>query len=96
MIVREEKQSRNTWRTAIEARLITGKDGVVRGAVVKTSKGTLEKAVQHLFPFELSCDLNTHQQLYRDATEFHARPKRAAAEVARVAIRELANAEQSD
>jgi hypothetical protein len=53
---------------------LAGKDGVVRGAVVKTGKGTLERAVQHLFPLELSCDLNSNPQLNPDATEFHPRP----------------------
>ena len=96
MIVREENKPRNTWRTAVVTRLITGKDGVVRGAVVKTGKGTLERAVQHLFPLELSCDLNNNPQLNPVATDFHPRPKRAAAEAARVAIRELAENEQSD
>ena len=96
VIVREENKPRNTWRTAVVTRLITGKDGVVRGAVVKTGKGTLERAVQHLFPLELSCDLNNSPQLNPDATDFHPRPKRAAAEAARVAIRELAENEQSD
>jgi hypothetical protein len=76
--------------------IITGKDGVVRGAVVKTGKGELERAVQQLFPLELSCDLNNNPQLNSDASEFHPRTKRAAAEAARVAIRELAENEQSD
>ena len=63
---------------------------------MKTGKGKLERAVQNLFPLELSCDLNNNPQLNPDATDFHPRPKRASAEAARVAIRELAENEQSD
>jgi hypothetical protein len=76
--------------------IITGKDGVVRGAVVKTGKGSFERAVQQLFPLELSCDLNNNPQLNSDATEFHPRPKKPLQKLRRVAIRELAENEQSD
>ena len=36
--------------------LISGRDGVVRAAKLQAGKGTLEWAVQHLYPRELTCD----------------------------------------
>ena len=56
VIVHDEDQPRNRWKLAIVTRLITGKDNIIRGAVLKTGKGTIERAVQHLHPLELSCD----------------------------------------
>jgi hypothetical protein len=69
----EKKTNQGIRGELLLTRLITGKDGVVRGAVVKTGKGKLERAVQHLFPLELSCDLNNNPQLNPDATDFHPR-----------------------
>ena len=36
--------------------LITGRDGVVRGANLCTPKSVIERPVQHLYPLELTCD----------------------------------------
>ena len=60
VIVREENQPRNKWKIVVVTRLIKG---AARGAVVRTTKGTLERAVQHLFPLELSCDLEKNELL---------------------------------
>jgi len=39
--------------------LFQGKDGKIRVAKVRTSKGVLERPLQRLFPVELSMDLST-------------------------------------
>ena len=39
--------------------LITGRNGVVRGAKVRAGKSHLERAIQHLYPLELTCDRQT-------------------------------------
>ena len=36
--------------------MITGRDGVVRGAKLCTLKSVIERPVQHLYPLELTCD----------------------------------------
>ena len=62
--------------------MIRGIDGVIRGARVRTGTSVLERAVQHLFPLELSCDKTKQAMLAKlnvDATEFEPRPKRRAA-----------------
>jgi hypothetical protein len=65
--------------------VIVGIDNVVRGAKVRTGKSVVERAVQHLFPLELSCDKTevTEQampaKLNVKAPEFQPRPKRQAA-----------------
>ena len=56
VIIGSEEKNRNLWKLGIVEGLIRGRDGVVRGAKVKTVNGQLERAVQHLYPLELSCD----------------------------------------
>ena len=70
VIIREEKKPRNLWELAVVKQLIMGRDGIVQGAILKTGKGSMERAVQHLYPLELSCD--REQILPLDPT---ARPK---------------------
>ena len=71
--------------------LITGRDGVVRAAKLRTGKGHLERAVQQLYPLELQCnkvqDAPESVTLNAEATLF--RPKRAAAVAANQRIREV-------
>ena len=62
-----------------------GKDNVVRAVGVKT--GSLERAVQHLYPMERHCNVNEKTQpLNPQAMTFNPRPKRDAAVAARVRI----------
>ena len=58
VIVKEDQKPRNTWKLVVVKQLITGKDGVTRGAKLKTAGGNqyLERTIQHLYPLELQCD----------------------------------------
>ena len=56
MLIKGEQRNRAKWKIGIVSKLISGKDGVVRGAVLKSGRDTLERAVQHLYPMELNCD----------------------------------------
>ena len=97
VIVRGEEKNRGKWKIGIVDWLIIGKDGVVRGAQLRVgAERTLERAVQHLYPMELSCDTATKTsdsrpkttQLNADVPEF--RPKRNAAAVADCRIQDIA------
>ena len=57
VIIRGESKNRNLWKLAIVTALITGSDGIVRAAKLKSGKETLERASQHLYPLELACDV---------------------------------------
>ena len=72
--------------------LIVGRDGIVRAAKLRAGKGVLERAVQQLYPLELSCDINPRPRLDPDAPTF--RPRRDAAAAAAARIEEIA--EQSE
>ena len=78
-----------------------GKDGIVRGAKLRVGQNTLERAVQHLYPMELSCDVAVktpesrprETELRADVPEF--RPKRNAAAIAECQIQDIAGDEQN-
>ena len=56
VIVKSEDKNRGKWPLGIVEELIVGKDGVVRGARLRAGKSHVERAVQPLYPLELSCD----------------------------------------
>ena len=79
MILKSEERNRNYWPLGIIEKLIVGRDGVVCAAKVRTRKTVLERAIQHLYPLELSCDRsNDTTPLNPTAPPF--RPRRDAAE----------------
>ena len=45
VIIRDDNKNRNQWKLAIVTDLIRGRDGIVRGAKLRTSKDNLERAV---------------------------------------------------
>ncbi|CAB4037014.1 Hypothetical predicted protein [Paramuricea clavata] len=94
--VKEDQKPRNTWKLAIVKQLITGRDGVIRAAKLKTAGGNnyLERAIQHLFPLELQCDKEIATRLDPDAQEFTPRQKRNAAAAATLRIRDIAEDEK--
>ena len=77
-------------------RLITGRDGVTRGARLRAGKSYLERPIQHLYPLELSCDKAAEAptaQLNAEAPVF--RPTRDAAVAARERIQSIADDEET-
>ena len=46
VIVKGENKNRNTWKLGKIVRLITGRDGVVRGVELQTGNGRLERPLQ--------------------------------------------------
>ena len=70
--------------------LISGRDGIVRAARLRAGKGTLERAEQHLYPLELTCDrenVKSSSQLNPEAPTF--RPRRDAAVAAQCRIQDI-------
>ena len=52
--IQDETKSRNQGKLGIVIALIKGRDGVVRGAKVRTNKGSLESPIQQLYALELT------------------------------------------
>ena len=80
-----------TARNRIVKELITGRDRVVRGDILRAGRSYLERPVQHLYPMELSCDRKTatpRATLSAEASVF--RPSRDAAVAAGARIEDAA------
>ena len=90
MIIQDDSKNRNTWKLGVIIEIISGKDAVVRGARVKTVKGTLERPIQQLYPLELNCDETNFRKPNPQAPTFVPRPKRDAAEAAKLRIEQEA------
>ena len=53
---RLEEKNRDKWPLGIAGNHIVGTNGIVRGAIVRSGRCRIERAVQHLYPLELSRD----------------------------------------
>ena len=89
MIIHDgDEKNRNKWKLAIVAELIKGRHGphgTVRAVRPRTSKGQLERPVQHLYSLELACNKAQPESLLNPAVaDFQARSKRTAAAVAEI------------
>ena len=100
VIIQSEQKNRGAWVLGIIIELIQGRDGVIRGVKVPTGKLIMERAVQFLYPVELSCDSVVEQtklvELNPEAPEFRAKPKRDAAAAAELRIKELVQEDNVD
>ena len=95
VIIKGEEKNRRNWRLGIVAELITGRDGVVRGAKLRAGKSYLERPVQHLYPLELSCDMTADASIRNlDPKAPVFRPTRNAAVAAKVRIQDQADDEE--
>ena len=80
VLIQSTERSRGKWNIGIVVKLIiiTGRDGVVKAVRLRAGKSYLERAIQHLYPMELSCDQQLEEQaggraavkLNPDAREF--------------------------
>ena len=80
VILKSEDKNWGKWPLGIVQELYPGRDGVVRAVKLRSGKNFLERAVQHLYPLELSSDsvaCAPSRVLNADATVF--RPRRQAA-----------------
>ena len=55
-IIQDELRDRNLWKTGIVQEVIVGRDGIMRAAKLRAGKGTIERAVQQLYPLELTVE----------------------------------------
>ena len=98
VLVRSDTKNRGKWPLAVVQQTYPGRDGHIRAVQLRTSKGVLERPVQHLYPLELQCEptvpAGAEQQLNSDAPIF--RPRRAAAAAAAERIKEIADDEETE
>jgi hypothetical protein len=56
VLIQEDGVKRNKWKLGKIENIITGEDGVVRGAEVKTCSGKVSRPLQRLYPLEVTDD----------------------------------------
>ena len=59
VLIKSDSKDRNKWPLGIVESLIKGKDGVIRAVQLRSGRDRLERAVQQLYPLEISCDVVT-------------------------------------
>jgi len=94
VIIKTEDKNRGKWPLGIIEDLIVGSDGVVRGAKLRAGKSYVERAIQQLYPLELSCDRQlpaSQAGMNPEAAPFRSR--RDAAVAARLRLQEITQEE---
>ena len=61
VLIKGEERNRGKWKIGIVVKLIRGRDGIVRAAKLRTGTSHIERAVQHLYPMELECDIQKEE-----------------------------------
>ena len=67
-VIQSDERNWIKWKLGIVESLIPGRDGRVRAARLRSRKNTLERAVQQLYPLELSCDIISPKRNQRELT----------------------------
>ena len=84
MLIKGEEKDRGLWKMGVVEKLIRGRDGVTRGAKLRTGKGITERSIQHLYPMELRLSTGNRkrdegkQNLNPAVEEFKPRQQRTA------------------
>jgi hypothetical protein len=95
VLIKGDERNRDKWKFGIIESFIVGRDGVIRGARLRAGKSHIERAMQHLVPKELSCDIYPTEDIGRNENQEKTseRTTRAAAVEARERIANIARNE---
>lgn len=97
MLIKSDQKDRGKWKMGVIEKLFPGQDGVVRAVELKVGTSRLQRPIQHLYPFELSCDpplQKKESQLNHEAQEFRPRSVRSSAQAAKERISAIARMEE--
>ena len=98
VLIKGDNKNRGKWNMGIVTDLYPGPDGEVRAVKLRVGNKVYERAIQHLYLMELSCNLEGLNQdkmeLNTNAREF--KPRRIAAAVANDRIRDQAEDESNE
>ena len=92
VVMHDEERPRGFWRLARDIDLVTGTDGLVRGASIKVKSGKLRRPIQLLYPLEIrskneriatdsheSPTVDNAHEVHRHLTQPRKNPRRATA-----------------
>ena len=86
VVIKGDERNRAHWKTGIVDKLISRRDCVVEAVRLCAEISLLERAVQHLYPLELSFDMKQSTVLNAEIKEF--RPQRNAAAIANICMQD--------
>ena len=92
MLIKGESKNGGHWKLAFVEKLHSGKDNVIRAVGLRTAKSYRERPIQLLYPMELHCNTvrNIEAKLNANVEEFRpSQPKRTAAAVAKMKVRDI-------
>ena len=100
MLIKGEGKERGQWKMGVVQKLVKGRDGVLRGAKLRTVNGVWERPLQLLYPMELYVSKNTDKKVMNElnpsAQEFQPRKEIAAKTKARNRLEHLARTDQDE
>jgi hypothetical protein len=100
VLIKGEEKDRGQWNIGVIQEFVKGRDGVIRGAKLKTVNGVCERPLQLLYPMELCVSKNSDKkvvkQLNLKAEEFQPRKERAAKTNNTKRLEQLAKTVQDD
>ena len=75
MLIKDSKHNRGFRKIGIAEQLIKRKDGIVKAVKLRVGKLSMERAIQHFYPLELSCVRKAieNEQQNVDSTEHEDR-----------------------
>ena len=62
MLIKGDNKTRGKWNIGIVTDFYPGVDGEVRPQKLRVGNKVYERAIQHLYPFKLSCNLEGMNQ----------------------------------
>lgn len=63
VLIRSDEKNRGKWPLGVVVELFNGRDGVVRAVKLRAGKTFLERPIQHLYPMELTCEIERRREL---------------------------------
>lgn len=96
VIIKSKEQNRNKWKLGIVVNLMSGCRRGIGVAKLRTGKGYRERAVQHIYPLELLCDMTKTAEKETQNLDKNAevlKPKRDAAAAAKIRMQSIAKTE---
>ena len=68
IVIKGDERNKGKWKIGIIERLYPERGGIVRAVTVRCGNNQIERAVQHLYPLELQCDMSEKSQ-YTDESK---------------------------
>lgn len=93
VLIKGDEKNRGKWNIGIVRKLNKGRDGVIRSAKLQTGKSILERALQHMYPMELSCQREEDREPKFNLSTPESKPKRNAGVAAKIRVSEVTNYE---